>query len=184
MLKLSIEDLKLEFVRIVYEAITKQIQQMDLKISIILSWNGAMAVILAKQITDLIHNRNYDVLSVLLLAAIVISMGFTSTYSYRVLKPRKAHHNGPQGEGFAGLLFAGDILNLGKGAGDRISAYSAELLKIETHEELYRQFTKSIVLISEVQMNKNRLFTRALMGSVLSFILLLAVMMVMGVFEK
>jgi hypothetical protein len=33
-------------------------------------------------------------------------------------------------------------------------------------------------------MNKNRLFTRALMGSVLSFILLLAVMMVMGVFEK
>jgi hypothetical protein len=184
LIKLSIEDLKIDFVRNVYEAITKQIQQMDLKISIILSWNGAMAVILAKQVTDLISTRTYHPIPIVLMLAIATSMGFSATYSYRVLKPRKAKSNGKVSEGFAGLLYSDDILNLGATARERMTRYSQELLGIQTHEELYRQFTKSIVLISEVQDRKNRLFTRALMCSVLSFTMLLALMTIMGLFDK
>lgn len=182
-MKLSIEDLKLDFVRNVYEAITKQIQQMDLKISIILSWNGAMAVILAKQVTDMISARSYHLLPVALMLVIFTAMAFAATYSYRVLKPRKARSTGQVQEGFAGLLYSEDILNLGPSARERMARYNEELLTISTHEELYRQFTKSIVLISEVQHRKNTLFTRALMASVLAFTLLLGLMAVMGVFD-
>jgi hypothetical protein len=184
MLKLSIEDLKLDFVRNVYEAITKQIQQMDLKISIILSWNGAMAVLLAKQVTDLISARSYHVFPIALMVAITVSMGFTGVYSYRVLKPRQAKGQNKTGDGFAGLLYSDDILKLGPDARERIARYNAELLGIQTHEELYRQFTKSIVLISEVQNRKNKLFTRALLFSVMSFTLLLGLMTLMGLFQK
>lgn len=182
MLKLSIEDLKLEFVRSVYEAITKQIQQMDLKISIILSWNGAMAVILAKQVTDMIGSKNYHWLVIFLMLGIITSMGFSAVFSYQVLKPRKA--KGKSQEAFAGLLYSADILNLGKSARDRIQKYTDELLSINTHEELYRQFTKSIVLISEVQDKKNGLFVRALFTSVVSFTLLLALMTSMSLLES
>ena len=184
MLKLSIEDLKLDFVRQVYEAITKQIQQMDIKMSIILSWNGAMAVLLAKQVTDLIRSRHVEVIPIVLMAAVLVFMAFAGSYSYRVLKPRSAKSQAQVKEGFAGLLYSDDVLNLGPTARERIARYQEELLSIDTHEQLYRQFTKSIVLISEIQNKKNRLFTRALMCSVASFTLLLALMMVMEVFKQ
>lgn len=184
MLQLSIEDLKLDFVRSVYEAITRQIQQMDLKISVILSWNGAMAVILAKQVTDMIAGRTFHPLPVALMLAIFTAMAFAASYSYRVLKPRQANSNGQAKEGFAGLLYSDDILKLGASARERIARYNEELLAISTHEELYRQFTKSIVLISEVLNQKNMFFSRALMASVVAFTLLLGLMAMMGVFDR
>lgn len=184
MLKLSIEDLKLDFVRQVYEAITKQIQQMDLKMSIVLSWNGAMAVLLAKQVSDLIASRTFRITPVILMVAITTLMGFAASYAYRVIKPRSAKSQNQVREGFAGLLYSDDILNLGPTARERMARYQEELLAIDNHESLYRHFTKSIVLISEVSHKKNQLFTRALMCSVLSFTLLLALMLVMDVFKQ
>jgi hypothetical protein len=184
MLKLSLEDLKLDFVRQVYEAITKQIQQMDIKMSIVLSWNGAMAVLLAKQVSDLIASRTFRITPVILMVLITTLMGFAASYAYRVIKPRTAKSQKQVKDGFAGLLYSDDILNLGPSARERMARYQEELLGIDSHENLYRHFTKSIVLISEVQHKKNVLFTRALMCSVLSFTLLLALMLVMDVFKQ
>jgi hypothetical protein len=101
-----------------------------------------------------------------------------------VLKPRQATGNAQAREGFAGLLYSDDILKLGDSARERIARYNQELLGISTHEELYRQFTKSIVLISEVLNQKNMFFSRALMASVVAFTLLLGLMAVMGVFDQ
>lgn len=179
MLRLNIEDLKLEFVRTVYESITKQIQQMDLKMSVIISWNGAMAVMLAKQVTDMIAGGAVHFLPVVLMVGVMGSMVFSGFFTFQVMKPRKAKAGGTS-EGFAGLLYSGDILDLGPTARERISRYTQELLDISTHDQLYRQFTKSIVLISQIQERKNSLFVQALLTSVVSFTLLLALMMVMS----
>lgn len=182
MLKLSLEDLKLEFVRQVYEAITKQIQQMDIKMSIILSWNGAMAILLAKQVSDLITSHMFRPIPIGLMLVITVLMGFAATYAYRVIKPRTA--KGQAGDGWAGLLYSEDILNLGPAARERMARYQEELLSIDSHESLYRQFTKSIVLISEIQDKKNRLFTRALLCSVVAFTLLLGLVLLMEMLSK
>lgn len=177
MLKLGIEDIKIDFLRSVYESITKQIQQMDLKISILLSWNGAMAVILAKQVTDMIHQKMYVWYVLLLMAGVLAGMIAGAVYSYTVLKPRKSA--GPA-EGFAGLLYSGDILDLGKDSVERIQNYSNELLNIQDHEGVYRQFIKSVVLISSIQMKKSALFTKGLTATVTAFTLLLGLMTAMS----
>lgn len=170
----DLDELKLEFVRNVYEAITKQIQQMDLKISILLSWNGVIAVLFGREVAEIVAGKRFDVWILIMGAAVVLSLGISAVLCYRVLKPRAG--SSPDKEGFAGLLYAGDIQDLGKNPVERMGAYMDNLLKMDTHAEVYQQFVKSIVLISGIQLEKNRFFLKALTSTVICFALLLSLM--------
>ena len=177
MLKFNIEDLKVDFVVSVYESVTKQIQQMDIKISILLSWNGLIAVMLGRLITTMVSEQKLSALTILLAVIVVITLFITGIFCFRVLKPRK----GAMEDGFAGLLYSGDIMKLGEKNEDRIQAYLDNLLKIDTHEMLYSQFVKSIVLISEINQYKNNLFLRGLISTVICFSALVALLSLVGI---
>ncbi len=164
----NVEDIKLDFVLTVYEAITKQIQQMDLKISILLSWNGVIAVMISREIAFLFGEKVFRPFPVAVLIISIAGLILSALYTYRVLKPRV----GKMEASHAGLLFAGDILRLGRNGTERMKKYMEQLLAIADHEQLYRQYVKSIVLISNISVNKNALFNRALAATATSFFLL------------
>jgi len=177
MFKQSIDDLRVDFVMHVYESITKQIQQMDLKISILISWDGIIAVGLAREITQIITNRLFSVSTIAPAAICILALLIAGWFCYRVLKPRQGT---VEEDGFAGLLYSGDILKLGNGNQARMVQYMNELIKIDDHEKLYQQFIKSIVLISGISMFKNRMFTRGLLATLISFTGLVGVMAVVN----
>ncbi len=172
----NIEDLKLDFVLTVYEAITKQIQQMDLKISILLSWNGVIAVMMSREVASLFSDKAFKIFPSVTLTLSILAIALSAYYIYRVLKPRV----GNMDNNFAGLLFAGDILALGKDGNERMKNYLQYLLAIRSHEDLYQQFSKSIVLISAINVTKNQLFNRALTSTSFSFFALVLLMTLRG----
>lgn len=176
-MRMDIEDVKLDFVMSVYDAITKQIQQMDMKISILLSWNGVVAVLLGREITSIFRAKllEWDILA--LVFGIVFTLIVSGLYCYRVLKPRSGEIDNTH----VGLLWSGDILKLGKKNEERISQYMNELLHIDTHDKLYEQFVKSIVLISDIQARKNRMFIKGLIVTVVGFTLLVGLIAIVGV---
>lgn len=178
MLKLSLDDLKVDFLRTVYESITKQIQQTDLKMSILLTWNGAMAAVFGRYLGDMFRTRLGSWWVWILAAATLGTMVYTGINVYAVLKPRGG--KGPKVEGFSGLLYAGDIQNLGKNAPERVMEYNRALIELPDHAAIYDQFARSIINISEIQLRKNRYFIRALGTTVTSFVMLIALMAVLG----
>ena len=177
MLKLSLEDLKIDFVMNVYESITKQIQQMDLKISILISWNGIIAVMLGREISAIYKGKVFEFYAIGLAIGVLITLVLGSIYCYKVLKPR----SGNTEEGFAGLLYSGDIMKLGNTTSERIASYMNHLLEIDDYDKFYKQFTKSIVLISSINQYKNKMFIRGLLVTVISFSLLVGLLAVVGV---
>ncbi|MBI4978023.1 MAG: hypothetical protein HZC28_11100 [Spirochaetes bacterium] len=179
MVKLTIDDVKIDFVMNVYESITKQIQQMDLKISILLSWCGVIAAVLGREVAILIAQRQMRYSTIILTVGVVVSLLVSGFYIFQVLKPRK----GKIGEksSFVGLLWSGDILNLGKESRGRIKNYLHALTDITNHKQIYEQFVTSIVLISTIQDSKNRNFLGGLIATVISFSLLVALMAIVEI---
>ena len=172
MFRQGIEDLRADFVMKVYDSITKQIQQMDLKISILISWDGIIAVGLARSISQIVSNRMVHASTLIPAAVCTAFLLIAGFYCYRVLKPRQTKLD----DGFAGLLYSGDIVRLGKENRKRMTLYMDELMGINDYEKLYQQFVKSIVLISDVHLYKNRMFNRALLATLALFTGLVSVM--------
>jgi hypothetical protein len=176
MFRMDIEELKLVFVMSVYDSVTKQIQQLDLKSSFILSWNGVIGVLLSHEFALIVHaDRNRGSL-IMLALAVVCSLIVSGFYCYKVLRPRV----GAVKERFDGLLWAGDIQKLGLTHADRIAVYMKQLIEITTHDKLYEQFVTSIVLISEILLAKHKSFRQALFATAISFSLLLSLMAIAG----
>jgi len=173
---MEIEELKLLFVMNVYDTITKQIQQLDVKSSFILSWNGVIGVLLFHELGMILHAEHNRWSMLLLAFAVVCSLICSGVFAYKVLRPRV----GAIKERFDGLLYAGDIRRLGSTQPDRIAGYLKQLTDIQTHEKLYEQYVTSIVLISEILLLKHKSFQQAILASVISFSLLLSLMAIVG----
>ncbi len=169
-------DLRYEFVRNVYEAITKQIQQFDVKVSVLLSWNGVIAVLLGREVILLFSNVKPTLLIYVFLFLSAIFLIISSIFCYRILKPQnKINEDGD------GIFWAGDILRLGKNHKERVERYLNILLKIEKSEDFSRQVIQSVVGISEILMRKNKFFFYGLFATITSFIFLICLIVRIGI---
>ena len=172
----SFDDVRLDFLMNVYDSISRQIQAMDLKISILLSWNGVVAVMGSRELSMILKFKEGHSGSVWLLVVVALCLGLSSYYTWGVLKPRI----GRIPDTFAGLLFSGDILQLGKNPAERMAGYLKHLQSVEDHDHLYQQFSKSIVLISEIHVTKNRLFNKGISATALAFLILVILFALRG----
>lgn len=164
----SLEELKLDFILSVYDTITKQIQAMDLKISILLSWNGVIAVMLGREIGSYFSATTVNLFTMVCIILSVAGLVASAFFIWGVLKPRV----GKMENHFTGLLFSEDILRLASTPGRRMDVFMNQLIAIKSPEEIFQQFSKSIVLISEIHHKKNKLFNRGLTSTALSFLIL------------
>jgi hypothetical protein len=173
---MDIEDMKMSFVMSVFDSITKQIHQSDLKASFILSWNGVIAILLSHLLASIVHAESHKWTLLLIATCVAASLASSGAFCYKVLRPRV----GVIKERNDGLLWSGDIHKLGVTHPERIEQYMCRLLTIDSREKLYEQFVTSIVLISEISLVKNKMFIRALISTVVSFSLLVSLMAIMG----
>lgn len=190
MIKLSIEDVKAVFIMTVYEGISKQIQQVDLKISLLLTWNGVSAAVMVRTIGTIISEREMGFLKILLTVLATISLITAGYFIMRVMIPRKGFVESEEAvetdlekikkaePAFAGLLYTGDILKLGNDNRQRILNYISTLNNIQTHEQVYEQFAKSIVLISHIFEKKALLFSKALISTVIAFVCVVSLILI------
>ncbi|MFP4362638.1 MAG: hypothetical protein ACLFR1_02085 [Spirochaetia bacterium] len=176
--KRHIEDVKIQFVLEVYESINKQIQHMDIKTSILLSWNGISAVLLGRELIVMVAAHMLNFATGIMASCSLVLLIISSIYVYTVLKPRVG---AIRETNFTGLLYSGDILSLGKDATERMKRYIDELVAIESQEEIYQQFVKSIVLIADIQNQKHKKFIQALAYTAVAFALLVALIAIVGI---
>lgn len=173
-----LDDLKIEFVLSVYESIQNQIRHADIKVSLILSWVSITAVMLGREVSNMVVNKNYNVFSFIFIFIVLVTLGMSGAFIFGTLKPRMRRSKGKE---FTGLLYTGDILRLGKEAPDRMVSYLTNLGKISSPEEINAQFVNSIVSISEIVEIKNKMFLRALASTAVSFAFLVLTIALNGV---
>jgi uncharacterized membrane protein len=162
----DLDDLKAEFVLAVYDQITKQIQQIDLKTSIVISWDSVIAVMLGRELGQMVSGHFINAFTIPLASLCVVFLALSGVFIFWTLKPRARLAKRP---GFAGLLYTGDILRLGKGPEERREAYLKSLMAIDKADGIYDQFVNSVVLISDVLRRKNKSFMNALANAAISF---------------
>jgi len=158
----------------VYDQLTKQIQQLDLKVSLLLTWNGVIATLLSREVGRLV-GVGLTSLRLILPAISLLCLVSAAYYIMQVLIPRKGIIK-KSVTTFTGLLYSGDIMNLGKTNPERVSNYLSALNNINSHEQIYEQFTRSIVLISQIFEKKNRAFIRGLIVTSIGFGCLIGLM--------
>jgi hypothetical protein len=99
-----------------------------------------------------------------------------------LVRPRSPKlSSGVNGAPERGLLYAGDILSLGRTPSDRIQAYLTILTGLNDAPEIYAQYIKSIILIADVSRNKNKMFLKALLASTVAFSLLAFLIALVGI---
>lgn len=174
----TIDELKIDFTFAAYESITKQIQQTDLKVSLILSWDSIIAVMLGREIGQMVQGRFVNALTVLVVSLCVAFLAVSGVFIFLTLKPRMKIS---KREKFTGLLYTGDILRLGKNSSERIESYMRHLTAIKDAPELYEQFVSSIVLISQIAHRKNKSFMSGLAATAISFGFLVTLIAIMSV---
>jgi hypothetical protein len=162
----DIDDLKADFVLSVYDQITKQIQQTDLKTSIIISWDSVIAIMLGRELGQMVSGRFVNPFTIAVASLCAVFLAVSGVFIFWTLKPRTKVTKRP---GFTGLLYTGDILRLGHKASERVPAYLEALSAIREPPGIYEQFANSIVLISDIMRRKNRSFMRALGATAISF---------------
>ena len=162
----DLDDLKSAFVITVYDQITRQIQQIDLKTSIIISWDSVIAIMLGRELGQMVSGSFVNPFTVIVASLCAFFMAISGIFIFWTLKPRAKV---TRRQGFTGLLYTGDILKLGHRPGERVSAYMNALLSIRDPEGVYEQFINSIVLISDIMRRKNRSFMQALAFTAFSF---------------
>ncbi|MFN3660705.1 MAG: hypothetical protein ACK4TN_05660 [Brevinematales bacterium] len=170
------ENLRYQFVIHAYEAITKQIQQFDVKVSVLLSWNGVIAVLLGREVVLLfsVVKPTFFILFLLLVSASFLLVA--SVFCYRLLRPQiKVNEEGD------GIFWAGDILRLGKDHGERVERYMQVLMQLHQPEDYAKQIVHSVVGISEIFMRKNRYFFYGLFATIASFLFLILLIVRIGV---
>jgi len=170
----SQEGMSYQFVVHVYEAITKQIQQFDVKVSVLLSWNGVIAVLLGRELVMLFSRARPTVFIVFLLVVTSLLLVISSFFCYRILRPQIKHAEGD------GIFWAGDILRLGSDYKSRVEKYLSVLKMLQKPEDYARQIVQSIVGISEILMEKNKLFFYALISTISSFVFLVILIVRVG----
>jgi uncharacterized membrane protein len=174
----TLDELKIDFSVAAYESITKQIQQTDLKVSLIISWDSIIAVMLGREIGEMVSGRFVNALTVPLVSLCVIFLAISGVFIFWTLKPRAKISKRPQ---FTGLLYTGDILRLGKSANERIEAYMRHMLAMKSTPEIYEQFVNSVVQISHIAHRKNKSFMSGLAATAISFGFLVFLIAVLSV---
>ncbi len=175
---MSIEEKKSQFVTSVYDSITKQLQHLDVKTSILLSWNGIMALLLGKELMPIIMAQALNWATIFISACMLISLLTSGALAILVLKPRRGALEKARS---AGLLWTGDILRLGGNKMERIENYQKTLNEMVDVNTICDQYSRSIVLLAEIHESKNKWFSRGLMTTVVSFLLLILLVAVMGI---
>jgi hypothetical protein len=179
---LNLDELKIQFVISVYDSITRQIQHTDIKTSILISWDGVMAVMLGREIVAIASNRQLGLSVTLIALAVGAALFASGIYVFQILRPRSPTVDaGIKGAPERGLLYAGDILNLGRTPSDRIQSYLTILTGLNDAPEIYAQYIKSIILIADVSRNKNKMFLKALLASTVAFSLLAFLIALVGI---
>ncbi|MCX7881661.1 MAG: hypothetical protein N2314_00360 [Brevinematales bacterium] len=173
------ENLRYEFVLHAYEAITKQIHQFDVKVSVLLSWNGVIAVLLGREVVLLFSAAKPTLFLLLLLFLSAFFLLVSSVFCYRLLRPQiKVNEEGN------GIFWAGDILRLGKDHKERVEQYMKILLQLHSPEDYARQVVHSVVGISEIFMRKNTYFFYALFATITSFLFLILFIVRIGLWNR
>ena len=175
---MSVEERKSQFVVSVYDSITKQLQHLDVKTSILLSWNGIMALLLGKELMPIIMAQAFNFATIFIAACMLISLLISGAFAILVLKPRRGAVERAKS---VGLLWTGDILGLGRNKTERMDNYQKTLKEITDADMICEQYSRSIVLLAEIHESKNKWFSRGLMTTVASFLLLILLVAVMGI---
>jgi hypothetical protein len=179
---MNLDELKIQFVISVYDSITRQIQHTDIKTSILISWDGVMAVMLGREIVAIASNRHSGLSVTLIALAVGVALFISGLYVFQILRPRSPKVDaGANGVPERGLLYAGDILNLGRTPSDRIQSYLTILTGLSETPQIYAQYVKSIILIADVSRNKNKMFLKALLASTVAFSLLAFLIALVGI---
>lgn len=174
----TLEELKIDFTVAAYESITKQIQQTDLKVSLIISWDSIIAVMLGREIGQMVSGRFVNALTIPLVSLCVLFLAVSGVFIFWTLKPRAKVSKRAE---FTGLLYTGDILRLGKNSTERIKAYLEHMMSMKSSPEIYEQFVNSIVQISAIANRKNKSFMSGLAATAISFGFLVFLIAVMSV---
>ena len=177
----SLDDLKIQFVVSVYETITRQIQHADIKTSILISWDGAIAVMLGREIAEMTSRGAFSIGVTALAISVAVGLIASGISVYQILRPRSPGQSDPEIASEPGLLYAGDILKLGKTPTNRMKSYLEMLVGMEEPGQIYSHYVKSIVLVADIAVGKNRRFVRALLASTIAFCLLAVLIAVLGV---
>jgi hypothetical protein len=177
----NLDELKVEFVISVYETITRQIQHTDIKTSILISWDGVMAVMLGRQIVSAASVGRLGVWAMGLAGLVGVALVLSGISIYQILRPRSTSMAEDSGAAAPGLLYSGDILRLGKTPSDRMGSYLQTLVSMEDPSQIYSHYVKSIVLIAEISLGKNRRFVRGLLFSTVGFCLLAVLVSITGI---
>lgn len=162
----SLDELKIDFTLAAYETISKQIQQTDLKVSLIISWDSVIAIMLGREIGQMVSGRFVNALTVPLASLCALFLAISGIFIFWTLKPRTKISKRKE---FTGLLYTGDILKLGRNSTARIEAYMRRLMEMRETPEIYEQFVNSVVQISDVARRKNKSFMNGLGATALSF---------------
>ncbi len=169
------DNLRYQFVTHVYDAITRQIQQFDVKVSVLLSWNGIIAIMLGREVVLLFSAVKPTFFIYVLLFVSAIFLIVSSFFCYKILRPQnKINEKGN------GIFWAGDILRLGKNHKDRVEAYLKVLTQLEKPEDFAEQVIQSVVGISEILMAKNKFFFSGLFATIISFVFLILLIVRIG----
>jgi len=169
------EDLRYQFVVHAYEAMMKQIQQFDVKVSVLLSWNGVIAVILGREVVLLFAQVKATSFILFSLVMAVVFLIVSSVFCYAMLRPRLKENE--EGEG---IFWAGDILRLGVDHMQRVERYLTLLREMRSVEDYARQVVHSVVAVSEIFMRKTRFFFFALASTITSFLFLILLIVQVG----
>ncbi len=162
----TIEEMKADFVMAVFETINKQIQQTDIKTSLIISMDSIIAIVLGREVGQIIGGRGLNPAVIVFASLCMLFLSVSIYFIYWTLRPRTRISTR---DDFTGLLYTGDILRLAKKPSDRIAAYMKELESLTDPSMVYGQFVNSIVLISDVSRRKNRSFQSGLLFTAISF---------------
>ncbi len=162
----TLDELKIDFVVAAYDSIGRQIQQTDIKVSLIISWDSVIAIMLGREVGQMVSGRFVNVVTVPIASLCILFLAISGVFIFWTLKPRTKLSKLKE---FTGLLYTGDVLRLGKNSNARIENYMRSLIAIEDAPSLYEQFVNSIVQISDVAMRKNKSFMRGLAATAISF---------------
>ncbi|URA09973.1 hypothetical protein [Thermospira aquatica] len=168
-------NLRYEFVSHVYDAITRQIQQFDVKVSVLLSWDGVIAIMLGREVVLLFSSVKPTLFIYAFLFMSAFFLIISSFFCYKILRPQnKINEKGN------GIFWAGDILRLGKNHKERVESYLKVLSQLEKPEDFAEQIIQSVVGISEILMTKNKFFFFGLFATITSFVFLIFLIVRIG----
>ncbi|GEM_PF-1244169 len=164
-------DIKADFVMAVYDQITRQTQQIDLKTSILISWDSVIAIMLGRELGQMVSGKFVNPITIIIASFCALFLALSGIFIFWTLKPRSRVSKRP---GFTGLLYTGDILKLGHKSSERAAAYLQALLAMNETSDVYNQFINSIVHVSDIMRRKNRSFLQGLALTAVSFGFLVA----------